>query len=103
MPVELQVIRAGEFVRLDADEQLDFAASRKALQSLAWACQKRGLDHALLDLRALPVPAKPSFTPTQLAALVATFREAGFGRHQRLAVLYRSDPHGGARAFAFIG
>jgi hypothetical protein len=43
------------------------------------------------------------FTPTQLATLVDTFRAAGFGRHQRLAVLYRSDPHGGARAFAFIG
>jgi hypothetical protein len=103
MPLELQVIQASEFVRLDPDEQLDFAASRQALRLLAQACRKRGLDRALLDLRALPVPDKPVFTPTQLAALVATFREAGFGRHQRLAVLYRSDPHGGARTFAFIG
>jgi hypothetical protein len=103
MPVELQIIRASEFVCLDAHEQLDFEASKKALQSLAHACQKRGLDRALLDLRALPVPDKPVFTPTQLAALVGTFRDAGFGRNQRLAVLYRSDPHGGARAFAFIG
>jgi hypothetical protein len=43
------------------------------------------------------------FTTTELAALVETFREAGFGRHQRLAVLYREDPHHGARRFAFIG
>lgn len=103
MPLELQVIRANEFLRLDAQEHLDFAASRKTLQDLAQACRKRGLDRALLDLRALPVPEKPLFTPTQLAALVDTFRESGFGRHQRLAILYRIDLHGGARLFAFIG
>ena len=57
----------------------------------------------MLDLRTLPIPDKPVFTSTQLAALIGTFREAGFGRHQRLAVLYRTDPHGGARTFAVIG
>ena len=103
MPVELQVIKASEFVALDGDEQLNFESSIKALQALAQACRKRGLDRALLDLRAMPVPAKPLFTPTQLAALIATFHQAGFGRNQRLAVLYRSDPHRGARTFAFIG
>jgi hypothetical protein len=103
MPVELQIIRASEFVCLDADEQLDFASSKQTLQSLAHACRKRGLDRALLDLRALPVPDKPLFTPTQLAALIGTFREAGFGRQQRLAILYKTDPHGGVRTFAFIG
>ena len=103
MPIDLQVIRAGDFVCLDADEQLDYEASKQALQSLAHACRKRGLDRALLDLRALPVPAKPLFTPTQLAALIGTFRAAGFGRQQKLAVLYKTDPHGGVRTFAFIG
>jgi hypothetical protein len=34
--------------------------------------------------------------------LVETFREVGFGPRQSLAVLYRSDPHHGARTFAFI-
>src|SRR6185295_5466647 len=38
----------------------------------------------------------------QLAALVGTFREAGFTRQHKLAVLYRTDPHRGARLFAFI-
>ena len=103
MPIDLQVIQASEFVRLDANEQLDFPASQQTLQLLARACRKRGLDRALLDLRALPVPKKPVFTPTQLATLMASFCEAGFGRQQRLAVLYRNDPHGGARTFAFIG
>lgn len=103
MPIDLQVIRASDFVCLDADEQLDFTSSKQALQTLAHACRKRGLDRALLDLRALPIPDKPLFTPTQLAALIGTFRAAGFGRQQRLAILYKTDPHGGVRTFAFIG
>ena len=83
-------------------DQLDFRASKDVLNMLARGCRKRGVDRALLDLRALPVPPKPLFTPSELAALVNTFREAGFGRQQRLAVLYREDPHGGAKMFAFI-
>src|SRR5215467_8568611 len=102
MPVELQIIRASEFVRLDADEQLDFEASKKALQDLAYACRKRGLDHAMVDVRNVPIPEKPHFTKNELAALVLTFRAAGFTREQRLAVLYRQDIHGGIRDFAFI-
>jgi hypothetical protein len=102
MPLELQIIRSTEFVRLDAQGELDFQKSKEALATLAGACRKRGLDRALLDLRALPVPPKPLFTTAELAALVETFREAGFGPHQGLAVLYRNDPHRGARRFAFI-
>jgi hypothetical protein len=48
------------------------------------------------------VPEKPLFSPRELAALVGTFREAGFTEDQRLALLYRTDPHHGARMFAFI-
>jgi len=103
MPVELQVIQASEFVQLDADEHLDFAATRQALQSLARACWKRGVNSAMIDLRSLPVLEKPHFTTAELAALVGTFRDAGFAKQQRLAVLYRHDLHGGIRNFAFIG
>ena len=102
MPFELQIIRATEFVRVGAQGKLDFKASKETLAALAQACRKRGLDRALLDLRSLPVPAKPVFTPSELGALVETFREVGFGPRQRLAVLYKSDPHLGARTFAFI-
>src|SRR4051812_26676501 len=101
MPLELEIIRASEFVRLSAKGHLDFAASKQALRDLAYACHKRGLTRALLDLRELPPPPQPLFTPGELAALVETFREAGFSRRQRLAVLYRTDPHSGARTFAF--
>jgi hypothetical protein len=103
MPIELQVIRASEFVCLDADELIDFDASKKALQGLARACHKRGLERAMLDLRDLPIPAKPHFTTTELAALIGTFRDEGFSREQRLAVLYRFDVHGGIRNFTFFG
>src|SRR4051812_7509419 len=102
MPFDLQIIRAAEFVCVDAHDHLDFDASKSALQTLASACRKRGLDRALLDLRGLPIPPKPLFTPRELVALIETFREAGFGARQRLAILYRSDPHRGTRMFAFI-
>jgi hypothetical protein len=58
MPIQLHVIRASEFVRLDSQEYLDFEASKQALQGLARACRKRGLDRAMLDLRRLALPAK---------------------------------------------
>ena len=102
MPFELQIIRAAEFVRVGARGRLDFKGSKETLKGLAEACRKRGLDRALLDLRSLPVPPKPLFTPAELGALVETFREVGFGQKQRLAILYKSDPHLGARTFAFI-
>ena len=102
MPTDLEIIRASEFIRLGAKGKFDFASSKAALAQLAQACRKRGLDRALLDLREVPVPEKPLFSPRELAALVGTFREAGFSEQHRLAVLYRSDPHHGARMFAFI-
>lgn len=103
MPIELQVVRASEFVRLDPRARLDFEASKQALQSLAVACRKRGLDRALLDLRHLPRLPQAQFTPKQLAELVSAFHEAGLSRQQRLAVLYRDDAYGGIRTFTFIG
>ena len=102
MPVELDIIRAGEFIRLDSQKLLDLETSKQALRVLAQGCLKRGINYALLDIRSIPVPPKPQFTPNELAALVRTFQEAGFSRQQRLAVLYRKDVYGGVRNFAFF-
>jgi len=102
MSIALEIIRASEFIRVDATEHLDFEASKKVLQGLAFACRKRGMDRAMLDLRAVPIPAKPLYTPSQLATLIGAFREAGFTRRQRLAVLFLKDVHGGIRTFAFL-
>lgn len=102
MPLELQVISAKEFVCLDADEHLAFDASKAALQGLAEACRKRGLDRAMLDLRGLPVLPRPHFSAAELAALVGAFRDAGFTRQQRLAIVYDHDIHSIIRNFAFF-
>jgi hypothetical protein len=103
MPFDVQIIRASEFVRLDPHEHLDFEGSKEALRTIARACRKRAIDRAIMDLRTLPIPAKPLFTRDELSALVGTFHDAGFTQNQRLAVLYRQDPHQGIRKFAFIG
>jgi hypothetical protein len=102
MPMELQIIRAQEFIRLGAHGRFDLKASKLVLAELAAACWKRGIHQALLDLRALHPGPKPVFSPRDLATLVKTFREIGFTQDQRLAVLYGSDPHHRARLFAFI-
>lgn len=102
MPTDLQIIRAREFIRLGAQGKVDLIASKAVLAQLAGACWKRGINQALLDLREVHLGPKPVFSPKDLAVLVNTFREIGFTHKQRLAVLYRSDPHSRARMFSFI-
>ena len=100
--MELQIIRAQEFVRLGAHGRIDLKASKEILAKLAAACWKRGINQALLDLRALHVGPKPVFSPNDLAVLVNTFREIGFTHRERLALLYSADPHHRARMFSFM-
>jgi hypothetical protein len=103
MPLELQIIRASEFIRVGTPGKLDFNSSREVLRQLAAACRRRGIHRALLDVRDLVLGPTPMLAPGELASLVNTFREIGFTHEQRLAVLYSADPHRGARLFAFIG
>ena len=100
--MELQIIRAQEFIRLGARGHFDLKASKAVLATLAGACLKRGIHQALLDLRALHPGPKPVFSPGDLVTLVNTFRQIGFTHRQRLGVLYRSDPHHRASMFASI-
>ena len=102
MSLELHIIRASEFIRVGAQGHFDLASSKAALAELALACRKRGIDHAMMDLRALHPGPKPVFSPADLAELVSTFPAAGFTHQQRLAILYSSDPHRRARLFAFL-
>jgi hypothetical protein len=102
MPLELHIIRATDFVRVDPQGHFDLAASKAALALLAGACRKRGINQALMDLRALQPGPKPVFTPADLVELVNTFGEVGFTHRERLAILYHSDPHKRARLFAFL-
>jgi hypothetical protein len=102
MPMELQIIRAQEFIKLGAKGHFDMKASKAVLAQLAAACWKRGINQALLDLRALHPGPRPVFSPNDLVTLVDTFCKVGFTHELRLAVLYGSDPHHRARLFAFI-
>jgi hypothetical protein len=102
MPIELEIIRAQEFIRLGAHGRFDLKASKAVLALLAGACRKRRINQALLDLRDLRPGPKPVFSPADLVSLVNTFREVGFTRAQRVAVLYSSDPHHRVKLFAFI-
>ena len=102
MPLKIEVIRATEFVRVGPEGHFDLPASKAALATVAAACRKRGIQHAIIDLRALHPGPKPVFTPADLVEMVNTFPEVGFTRRLRLAILYRSDPHKRARLFAFL-
>ena len=102
MAFELQIIRLQEFIRVGPSGKFDLAASKASLALLAAACLKRGIQQALVDLRALQPGREPVFSPEDLVSLVSTFREIGFTSQHRLAVLYLFDPHKRATMFASI-
>jgi len=102
MSLQIEIIRAVEFIRVGPEGEFDLGASKAALATLAAACRKRGVHNAVLDLRELQPGPKPVFTTSDLVELVNTFPEAGFTKRLRLAILYRSDPHKRARLFAFV-
>jgi hypothetical protein len=103
MPLEIQVIRAAEFIQVNPQGKPDVLASREALAKLGAACKKRGINRAMVDLRSLVIGPKPVFSPADLLSLVNTFHEIGFRKDQRLAVLYSDDRHHRAKMFAVIG
>jgi len=103
MSLQIEIIRAAEFVRVGAEGRFDLPASKEALRTVVATCRQRGVDNAVLDLRTLQPGPKPVFTTSDLLELVNTFPEVGFTRKLRLAILYRSDPHKRARLFAFLG
>jgi hypothetical protein len=101
--MELQIIRAADFIRLGPRGRIDLETSRGFLRELASACRRRGISRALVDIRDIIPGPKPRLSPRELASLVNCFKEMGFCESDRLAVLYEKDPHHGARIFAFIG
>ncbi|HVV00300.1 MAG TPA: STAS/SEC14 domain-containing protein [Verrucomicrobiae bacterium] len=103
MSMELQIIRAADFIRLGPKGKIDLEISRRYLRNLAQACRRRGISRALIDIRAVEVPPTPRLRPMDYSSLISAFGELGFSRSDRVAVLYSKDPHHGARMFAFIG
>ena len=98
MPLEVQLIRAREFIRVGPHGKLDLARSRAILKSLSAACQKRGIERAMLDLRGV----RSEFGPEELAECIRMFREIACPHIQRLALIHSGDPHRRVRTLALI-
>jgi hypothetical protein len=98
MPVELQIIRACEFVRVGTQGEFDFESTRSVLTVLANACHKRGLNRSLIDVR----EAKSNLAPNDLAALVNVFCEATGSTRLQLAIVHTGDQNYRAKLFAFF-
>lgn len=98
MPVDLQIIRACEFVRVNTRGEFDLERTRRVLMALANACRKRGISRALIDVR----EATSNLTPNDLAALVTVFKEHTASRELRLAIIHKRDQNYRAKLFAFF-
>ena len=98
MPVEIQIIRACEFVQLSTSGVFDFNGTRALLIEMADACRKRGVERAAIDIR----EATSNLTRNDLAALGKTFNEMAVSRRLRLSIIHRHDQGGRARLFAFF-
>lgn len=98
MSVQLEIIRAAEFIRFGGKGEFDLVASCAALHNLAEACKLRGINRAMLDGR----NARAELSPNELAALVNAFVEIGFTRDLCLAIVHAADRYQRARLFAFI-
>ncbi len=92
MPTTMHVIRADEFIRLNAQGKLDLAETRRVFAQLSAVLGKRGLAHAVVDFRKV---AAANLSVADLYDIASTFEEAGFRRSDRLALLY---PPGGDKA-----
>lgn len=98
MPINLEIIRASEFVRLGTSGKFDLVSSCGVLSALAQACQRRGIHRALVDVR----DSQAELSPTDIATLVGTFHDVGFDKTQRLAILHPVERSQRARLFALI-
>lgn len=90
MPFNLQIIRTSDFIRLNGKGEYDQEETRQALCNIAKACMRRGISRALLDIR----DASSDMQLSDLHQLAQAFKEMGFQRNQRLAILYRSQASG---------
>lgn len=98
MPMNLQIIRANEFIRFGPQGKLNLASSRQALAELAQACRRRRISRALIDAR----EARSDLTPNDIASLVRAFDAIGFTRDQRLAILHVASQTYRARVFTLF-
>jgi len=96
--LEVQLIRAREFIRVGPQGHLDLERSRAILSKLTAACRRRGIRRALLDVRDL----RSNFGPEELSELIRMFKEIGLPHVRRLALLHSGDPARRVRTLAMI-
>jgi hypothetical protein len=84
MPFNLQIIRTSDFFRLNTKGEYDLEQTRRILTKIAKSCVDSGIDCALVDVR----EARSEMELNDLYHLALVFREMGFRKHHRLAILY---------------
>ena len=86
MPFNLQIIRPSDFIRLNGKGEYDQEETRTALRNIATTCILSGIDRAMIDVR----DARSDMQMEDLRELAMKFKEMGFRKHHRLAILHRS-------------
>src|SRR5580704_5890788 len=87
MPFDLEIIRTDDFIRLNSKGDYDQEQTRAFLARIAKSCIDRGINCALVDVR----EARSDMEMNDLYALALVFKDMGFRKHHRLAILYSSE------------
>jgi hypothetical protein len=87
MPLNMQVIQTSDFIRQNSEGEYDQQQSLEVLKGVAQVCVERGINCALLDVR----DARSDMKMDDVYQLAQAFKEVGFQKKQRLAMLYRAS------------
>jgi hypothetical protein len=98
MPIDIEIIRASEFIRLGTHGKFDFESTRAVLLKMTDACGKRRIERALIDIR----DASSTLTREDLVALAKVFGESVVSKRLRVAILHKNEQGGRAKLFAFL-
>jgi hypothetical protein len=96
MSLNLEIIQPNDFIRLNGKGEYDQPQSRKVLVEIAKACVKKGISCALLDVR----DARSDMQLDDVYQLALAFKEMGFKKNHRLAILYRPNAPKRVKFFA---
>ena len=84
MAYNLRVVKTSDFIRYDGRGQTDRVRSRRILERIAKACVDSEMNCALLDVRDL----HSHLELKDLYSLINAFKDMGFRREHRLAILH---------------
>jgi len=98
MPHDVRVIPARDFLRVDVENKLNLAESKKLLEEIAAAGAGKPDQNILVDLR--EAAGAPMLSSVDIFELVQTLRKLGLGILNKIAIL-RHPPHDFDRARFF--